>query len=192
MTFTVPVKAVETALGPKENWAHQCHAISLALVRSGLLPEGARVARGFTPGVRSQHSWAVLGDPYDPEVTVVDATLWSYDTTAPTIYVAPASDRPHVPHGSGSIWQWGRPPEPVSEVIELACDPGPRANDFLRLASPEGLDQEGWRVLAHAPVGGWPSKEIFTAMNATPKLAAMLPIDILGMATDVNPKGLYF
>jgi hypothetical protein len=194
VTFTAPtVEAVEAAIDiPKDHWAHQCHSVSLAIVRSGLLPEGARVARGGCRGVGSQHSWAVLGDPYDPEVTVVDATLWSYDTSAPTILMARASDRPHVPHGSGSIWAWGRPPEPVSEVIELAVDPGREASRFLRLASPTGLDQEGWRVLAHAPVGGWPAREIFTAMDATPKLRAMIPIDVLGMVTDVNPKGLYF
>lgn len=187
------VEEVEAAIGmEKADWARQCHMVSLAIVRSGLLPEEARVARGHTPGVVSQHSWAVLGDPYDDEATIVDATLWSYVRSTPTILVAQASDRPHVPHGSGSIWAWGRPPEPVSEVIELASDPGERANDFLRLAAPQGLDRQGWMVLAHAPVGGWPAKEIITAMSETLELRAMVPIDILGMITDLNPNGLYF
>jgi hypothetical protein len=192
--FTAPdVATVEAVLcSPQSDWAHQCHAMSLALVRSGLLPEGARVARGGARQVGSQHSWAVLGDPYDPGVTVVDITLWSYDPTAPVIYVAQASDRPHTPHGMGSIWRWGRPPEPVSEVLELASDPGPAANDFLRLASPTGLDLKGWMTLANAPVEGWPAREILTAMAETPRLAACVPIDILGMVTDLNPKGLYF
>jgi hypothetical protein len=194
VSFTAPdVATVEAALGsPKSDWAHQCHAMSLALVRSGLLPEGARVARGWTKKILSQHSWVVLGDPYDPAATVVDITLWSYDASVPTIYVGRAKDRPHVPHGAGSIWQYGRPPEPVSEVVELAEDPGPRANDFLRLACPTGLDQQGWGVLIHSPVEGWPSKEILTAVAHTPKLAGLIPIDILGMVTDENPKGLYF
>jgi hypothetical protein len=186
------VEEIEEAIGPREAWAHQCHATSLALVKSGLLPAGARVARGGCRGVRSQHSWVVLGDPYDSEVEVVDVTLWSYDASVDTVYQGAASLRPHVPHGSGSIWEYGRPPEPEGEVIPLAVDPGRAGSDFLRLALPEGLDQEGWRVLAHAPVGGWPAGEVFTAMNATPKLAALIPIDVLGMATDVNPKGLYF
>jgi hypothetical protein len=125
-------------------------------------------------------------------VTVVDITLWSYDPAAPVIYVAKASKRPHTPHGAGSIWQYGPPPEPVGPIIELAVDPGDAGRDFLRLAAPDGLDQRGWGVLAHAPVQGWPAKDTFTAMNATPKLSALIPIDILGMVTDVNPKELYF
>jgi hypothetical protein len=47
-------------------------------------------------------------------------------------------------------------------------------------------------TLANAPVEGWPAREILTAMAATPRLAACVPIDILGMVTDLNPKGLYF
>lgn len=192
--FDIPtVTEIEQALDlPQDRWAKQCHSTSLALVRSGLLPEEARVARGHTPGVISQHSWAVLGDPYDPKAMVVDITLWSYVPSAPIVYVGRASDRPHVPHGSGSIWAWGRPPEPVSEVVELAVDPGRWANEFLHLAAPDGLDQRGWAFLAHAPVEGWPAKDIITAMVATPGLAALLPIDIVGMITDLNPNNLYF
>lgn len=194
MSYTAPdVATVEAAIGcPQEEWALQCHAMSLKLVRSGLLPSGARVARGGTRKVRGQHSWAVLGDPYDPAATVVDITLWSYDPTAPIVYVAKGSDRPHVPHGSGSIWKWGRPPEPVSEVLELDGDLSPVASDFLRLASPTGLDYRGWMFLANAPVEGWPAREILTAMSKSPRLAAAIPIDILGMVTDCNPNELYF
>jgi hypothetical protein len=192
--FVAPdVATVEAVLcSPQSDWAHQCHAMSLALVRSGLLPTGARVARGSARKVGSQHSWAVLGDPYDPGVTVVDITLWSYDPTAPVIYVAKASDRPHTPHGMGSIWRWGRPPEPVSEVLELGSELSPIASDFLALAAPTGLDLRGWMFLANAPVQGWPAQEILTAMSQNPRLAATIPIDILGMVTDRNPKSLYF
>jgi hypothetical protein len=193
-SFVVPsVEEVEAVLGsPRDRWAHQCHGMSLALVRSGLLPRSARVARGTATKVGSQHSWAVLGDPYDPEALVVDITLWSYDSTAPFVYAAKGKVRPHTPHGAGSIWSYGQPPEPVGEVIELQADLSPTARDFLALAASTGLDKRGWAVLAHAPVGGWPAKEILTAMYADDRLCSLIPIDIVGMATDINPSELYF
>ena len=40
------------------------------------------------------------------------------------------------------------------------------------------------------PVGGWPAGEIFEAMTHTKGLEALVPIDLLGMLTDLNPDGL--
>lgn len=173
-----------------EEWAQDCHAAALHLVQSGKLGE-CRVARGSCPGVAGQHSWVVMGtDCYAPRALVVDPTLWSYDKSVIGIWTGTANTRPHRPHGSGSIWQWGRPGNYGGDVITL---PEERLTDaaraFLNLLGP--LDRKGWAELAHAPVGGWPSGEIFAAMWLHPKLGALIPIDVVGMATDLNPSGLY-
>lgn len=181
----------EYAVGrPLADFAGQCHAASLALVKSGALGK-CRVARGTCSGVGSQHSWVVIGwNCYDVRATVVDPTLWSYDPSVAGVYVGAAGDRPHRPHGSGSIFDYGRPGPPVGRIIELDADLSPGARDFLDMVGP--LDRAGWSVLAHAPVGFWPSGEILAAMYRHPDLAALIPIDIIGMATDLNPNGLYF
>ena len=180
----------EAAVGsPLHEWGGQCHAASLALVKSGAVGP-ARVARGTCPGVPGQHSWVILGDNcYDLNATVIDPTLWSYDETVEGIWVGKAKDRPHRPHGYGSIWEWGRPHEATGEVLTLDYEFSARARMFLDLLGP--LDFEGWCMLAHAPVKGWPSDEIFTAMARDERLAHRVPIDIVGMATRENPGGLY-
>jgi hypothetical protein len=40
-------------------------------------------------------------------------------------------------------------------------------------------------------VEGWPAAEIIDAIYNTPELTTWVPIDIVGMLTDRNPKGLY-
>jgi len=178
-------------LDPLSDYARQCHAASIKLVRAGL---AVRVARGFCEGVGSQHSWAVLGDDcYSPDVRIVDPTLWSYTGSDPEVWVGSAKDGLHRPHGSGIIWQWGRPSQcdRPDRVIKLT----PRrpfsdwAETFLGTLGP--LDYEGWSMLAHAPVGGWPSGEVFEAMHHTEGLGNLVPIDVLGMTTNINPGGLY-
>lgn len=63
-------------------------------------------------------------------------------------------------------------------------------DEFL---APDGLDRQGWYTVGNAPVGGgWPARAIFEAMAADPVLVAYVPIDVLGMLTDLNPGGLYF
>lgn len=188
--ITVPM--VEEALGEeRDQWAYRCHEVSLAAVRSGLFGP-SRVARGFTPGLTSQHSWIVLGDDcYDPQAIIVDLTLWSYVPGAPTIYISRAHHRPHQPHGSGS---WLDAPPPTSHGGEpLSLDAGSalsvEAEDFLHLLGP--LDIRGWMGVAAMPVGGWPAAEIIEAMYATPALRALVPIDRVGMLTRINPNGLY-
>lgn len=178
----------ETTGMPLEAYAYKCHEASLKLVQSGTLGE-SRVARGTCPGVGGQHSWVVLGDDcYDPEAQVIDPTLWSYDDSVQGVWEGPASERPHLPFGAGNIFDWGRPASGGGEPIVLkGVDNWAKA--FLDLLGP--LDEHGWRQLAHAPVGGWPSREIFTAMYNDPRLRPWIPIDIIGMATDLNPSGLY-
>jgi hypothetical protein len=63
------------------------------------------------------------------------------------------------------------------------------AKNFLDLLGP--LDEKGFRVLAHAPVEGWPAAEILDAIENTEGLKCYVPIDIIGMLTNRNPGGLY-
>jgi hypothetical protein len=178
------------ALGPLDGYAHDCHRASLRLVAARVF-EGGRVARGTARSVGGQHSWVVIGDPYDPDVVVVDATLWSYDESVERVYVGRASDWPHRPHGYGSIWQAGRPHEAVGPPVVLTPKTplSRQAADFVELLGP--LDADGWGVLANLPVGGWPAAEIIAAMDDTEEVSARVPIDRLGMLTDRNPAGLF-
>ena len=168
-----------------------CHVVSLAIVQSGIYP-GSRVARGHAVGVGfGQHSWVVVGSPYNPLAHIVDATLWSYDETVPGVWQGTMRDKVHVPHGYGMFLNGERPVRHDGDVIELTPTTplSRRAKDFLNLIGP--LDYRGWHTVAHLPVNGWPSTEVLTAMHQTPGLSALIPIDVLGMATDLNPGGLY-
>lgn len=178
-----------------------CHVASLALVRSGLLgepgPTGWRVARGTTPGVPGQHSWATWGDPYAADAPVVDISAWSYDDTRPQVWVTDRRAGLHTPHGTGSIWASGGPPTcGDGPGVALATWVSAKAREFLRMCAEANdrahLDIRGWAALANMPVGGWPAREILTAMAATEGLRALIPIDVLGMATDTNPGDLYW
>lgn len=193
----IPVAEYEAAVGfSKDLWAHQCHATSIALVKSGLVHDllgfHPRVARGAARGVAGQHSWVVLGDDcYDEHTPVLDLTLWSYASDAPVVYVDLPRVRRHAPHGAGSIFAWGQPVHGGGEDIELtpATPFSVAANKFLDMLGP--LDLRGWATLASAPVQGWPAGEIVEAMLDTPSLAAFVPIDRVGMLTHRNPSGLY-
>lgn len=181
-----------TALGGDLTpWSLQCHAASIRIVRSGILGD-ARVARGTCVGVGGQHSWVVVGgDCYDVDAPIWDATLWSYDEHVDGVWRGTMRDGRHRPFGQGSIWDWGRPDYPTEEPIELTPSRplSGRARDFLGMLGP--LDRRGWAVLAHAPVEEWPAGEIIRAMYETEAVGALIPIDIVGMVTDVNPSGLY-
>lgn len=181
---------------PLDEWYGACHVVSLAIVQAGLLhgPAGARVrvARGTCLGIGSQHSWISLGDPYDSKTEYVDPTSWCSTEDHPTIWTGKASQGDRIPHGTGSIWQYGKPVHQGGPIIELTpTQPlSSAAKHFLDLVEP--LDAQGWMVLANAPVGGWPAGEIFSAISDTDRLQAFVPIDVLGMTTDRNPGGLYW
>ena len=184
--------AIEEAVGsPAHQWEGNCHAISLAVLRTGMFGEG-RVARGTAKHVASQHSWIILGDDvYDPKATVVDPTIQVSRGKDPLIWVGKNMNL-HRPHGTGNIWAFGRPPEPTEAIIRLnAQNDGTlsrQAQSFLDMCGP--LDIRGWMALANSPVQGWPAAEIINAMCDS-GLEAYVPIDIVGMITDRNPRGLY-
>lgn len=183
-------------LGPPTTWAHQCHAISRALLDWPELAERfpqRRVARGSCRGVAGQHSWVVLGtDCYDEDTLLLDLVLWSYDATKPVKWVGTLRSGLHQPHGAGNIFDWGKP-EHMGEADVVLTPSTPlsdRAKLFLGVLGP--LDRRGWNMLlSHAPVGGWPAGELIAAALDTPELAALVPIDRAGMLTDRNPSGLY-
>ncbi len=177
------------ALTPLKRWAKDCHSASIALVNARI---GTRVARGFCPGVGSQHSWVVVGDDcYDSTALIIDATLWSYIPEMKGIFVGTVAEWGHIPHGNGSIWDWGRPVAGNSARIRLTpkFKLSNAAKQFLLMVEP--LDYIGWARLSSAPARGWPAGEIFAAMDDTKQLSALVPIDMLGMLTDRNPSGLY-
>lgn len=179
----------EEVLGDLDGWAHNCHAASLAVVKAEVIP-GARVARGSCRGVFGQHSWVVVGDPYDKGAPIIDPTLWSYDADVEGIWTGTRRrDKRHTPKGAGSIWNYGCPVSGGGNPIELAVPVSKWAASFLDMVGP--LDREGWHTLALAPVEGWPAAEIVEAMASTPDLAWLVPIDVVGMLTDLNPEGLY-
>lgn len=184
--------AIEAAMAPLDHWAQQCHAASVHLMQSGIIP-GARVARGICRGVGSQHSWVVVGhDVYARDAAIIDPTLWSYDRSVVGIWYGSARDGRHTPHGgAGTIWAWGHPAPAKGPVVALTPKK-PLSGEALRFLDMLGpLDREGWTLMAQAPVTGWPAAEIIAAMDDTKALAALVPIDRLGMLTDRNPGGLY-
>lgn len=191
--LTITQDAFEEHLGPLSSWAHQCHAASIAMVKcDALWPAGTirRVARGSCLGVGGQHSWIVLShDCYDLDARVIDPTLWSYDDKIVGIH-HDTQRRRYKPHGYGSIFEYGKPGSYGEKPIKIKKE-GLSDAAIAFLAMVEPLDRRGWMELANAPVLGWPAREVIEAMDDTPKLAAFVPIDRLGMLTNANPGGLY-
>jgi hypothetical protein len=178
-------------IGYEGTVAFNCHVVSLAIVRSGIYP-GARVARGHASGVGiSQHSWVVIGNPYDKNAEIIDATLWSYDERVPDLWTGRGRDEVHYPQGAGHFMRGGRPSHHGETTVTLtpAVPLSTLALTWLEMVGP--LDYRGWAEVAHLPVEGWPAGEILGAMDDTPVLGALVPIDVLGMTTDRNPGGLY-
>lgn len=181
----------QEVLAPMRQWENRCHEASVKLVASGVI-KGLRVARGSCRLVPSQHSWAVLGNPYDKGALILDPTLWSHTRVSPEVFVGTGKKWGHKPHGSGSIFEFGRPPLPTGKIVKLAPPKegwSTAAKGFLAVIGP--LDFEGWSVLAHCPVGGWPSKEILGQLRKHPQLGNFIPIDIVGMLLEDTCGDLY-
>jgi len=177
-----------------EDFAQDCHSVSCALIRSGLLGEGGptlRVARGACLGVGGQHSWVVMGHPYDDQAIIVDLTLWSYNPMQPRIWLGSMQSGLHKPKGYGRIFQGPRPESRGEEPVNVEVSSA-KAQEFLRIIGP--LDVRGWGALwSHCGMLGWPAKEILEAfLDQHPKLTALVPIDIVGMVTDRNPQEIYW
>lgn len=176
--------------------ANRCHEVSLAIVKSGILPAVSRVARGFCDGVVSQHSWISVGDLYCVESELIDPTLWCHQNNGMYIWHGTLADKLHQPHGwfdGVEIWDYGRPVScDPTEAVEL--NPAmitPSLRKFLEVLGPMSI--QGWADLAsNFPVLGWPFSELYMVMVETPRLAALVPVDRLGMLTDLNPGGMYF
>lgn len=186
-------------------WAHQCHAVSLSIVKSGILPAGSRVARGTARGVGGQHSWIVvqtdgsgeLADCYADDAVIIDPTLWSYVDEVEDVWVGEVPTRfRHNPHGKGPhIMEQGRPPAPTGKIVELNAEAHAGLSKMARFWVDEmfgPLDLTGWRDVANnTSVVGWPAGEVLAAMDDTPELSVHIPIDLIGMLTDRNPNGLF-
>ena len=176
-------------LNPLNQWVNKCHQASLTLVKAGV---GTRVARGFCSGVPSQHSWVIMGnDCYDPNATIIDPTLCLYRTDVQEVWIGSMHQKWHTPHGLGSIWTSNKPRSAGGIPICLNTkNMSKEAQCFLQEIEP--LDIQGWhQLLAKCPVQGWPSKEIITEACNHPTLKPLIPIDIVGMLTNLNPNGLY-
>jgi hypothetical protein len=191
--------ALVEAIGGLEMWARQCHAASLALVRTGLLSNKARVARGFHRHIMGQHSWVVIGNPYLRSAKILDPTLWSYEGAPPALVVyRHGNAEDYFPKGAGKIDLTAlnlhaRSMSRNAEVIRLDVGMNKEARDFLaHITPPRGMTFECWHALANAPIEGWPAKAIITAMAQHDRLKALVPIDVVGMLTDLNPGKLYW
>jgi hypothetical protein len=188
----VTIEQVEEAIDrPFEKWAKDCHSVSIAIVKSDLFPY-ARVARGAAIGVAGQHSWVVLDhNVYDKYATIIDPTLWSYRADVDGIWQGRIADGIHFPKGMGSIWDYGRPNNSsYADAIELDTEGlSSSAKLFVQHLGP--LDLRGWADLFNYPMEGWPSGEIVARAKENPRIAPFIPVDILGMVTDLNPSGLY-
>lgn len=190
-----PVGELADLIGvPLDRWHGKCHGVSLAVVQAELFPR-ARVARGWCRGVAGQHSWVILSDdPYADRTVVIDPTLWTYDPAVPDVHVSTVGAGRHRPHGYGpSLFAAGRPRRGSGPVVRLS-DAGLSvlsavALSWVELMGP--LDLAGWSSLAHGTMVGWPAGEVLHAMHLTRELKALVPIDLIGMLTDLNPHGLY-
>jgi hypothetical protein len=185
---------------PVSRWPNNCHSISLRLLRTGRLGRG-RIARGWAAAVRSQHSWIVLGDDvYDRNATIVDPTLRPLlasqagpedASLRKPILVASAWALTNKPHGSGYL-QDRLPRQLAGEPVALtpATPLSRSAQEFLDRIGP--LDKRAWMALANGPMQGWHAPEVIEAMMDTCGLGLLVPLDIRGMLTDRNPRGLYW
>lgn len=194
-------EVIERDLGPLERFSHQCHAASIQIVQSGVLGRPARVARGACKRVAGQHSWVVLsGEPgsmYREETLIIDPTLWSYDSSVEGIWLGTLEDGRHYPRGVGSIMHSGCPQSSGGEEIELNWPQHPSQlasywlNSMFRKNASGPLDRKFWMGLSSGPMEDWPAREFIEAMANTDKLKALIPVDVLGMVTDLNPGKLY-
>lgn len=181
------VEDLVAAIGiPFAEWHHQCHAISLAIVRSGAV-EG-RVVRGHCRGV-GPHSWIARGlnpgDVYDENTEILDPTLWSWREDVEGVWYGNLAHGWHVPAGAGRLL--GTPMHGGGEEIDLGLD-----HPYLDAARAMGpLDRVWWHRFLTGPLQGVAAGEIILAASRDRRVSALVPIDVLGNMTNANPSGLY-
>jgi len=193
--LTVPM--VEEAIGiPRDRWSRQCHAVSLAIVRSGLVK--GRVLRGYCDGVEGQHSWIALdtaNDAFEREVEILDPTLWSYDDKVKDYLWWGTNLARHRPHGSGRFFDYGCPIGDGKDIVGLnTC--GIPGNRILRIMESTGFDYSlrAWSAFfnsGHFAYTAGGASDIIHAACFNTDLCALIPIDIVGNLTSINPDGLY-
>jgi len=189
---SVSLEQVEAATGiPASAWENRCHEVALAIVKSDLF-DYARVARGYADGIRGQHSWVVLDhDVYSRYSVILDPTYNVNIGGDPLLWWGTLDSGVHHPKGAGSIWDFGAPGNSsFSDAYHLNTEGlSASARSFIHMIEP--LNRQGWASLAHFPMQGWPSGEIIERMYEDENLRPFIPIDIVGMVTDINPSGLY-
>lgn len=186
------VANVEKAIGiPRDKWANRCHEVAYALLVSSLMDDvTARMARGWAQGISSQHSWIVTGnDVYDKTAKIIDPTYASNRGSRPMIMIVDNLTS-HSPHGYGEFSKF---PESKGGKEFLPEFVSPSTRLWADMASMEvgPLDAFWWAKMFSGPMGGWPSRELVNWAYEEPALRALIPIDIVGMLTDRNPRGLY-
>lgn len=194
MSEKITVHSISEKLGiPRERMTHQCHSISIAMLNAGMVP-GGRVARGSARGVAGQHSWIVVGHPYDASAQIIDSTFWSYRHDVSDVWFGTLVSGLHHPHGWASIFDSPPPIFRSDGGEEIRLDGlSNRAEGFLKLLRERTgtLDIRTWMSLFNGPMLGWPSAEIIDRAWQNDTLRPLIPIDIVGMLTDHNPGGLY-
>lgn len=197
MTNEQLYKAACSVFAYLEPWKDRCHEASLKLVRSGKLPDEARVARGWCvdevdgPVIPSQHSWVCIGDPYDDSSIVVDPTRMLHTNEFPRVWVGYTGDGGYHAHGKGWAEFDGVDFYMGGPTVELGVDWSDEAEAFLMSIAPLGLDLGGWFRLANCPVEGWPSQEILGAIAKDPQAQSFVPIDVQANLLGTNPSELY-
>lgn len=190
---------------PFENngWHNNCHAVSLAFLRKGLV-EG-RVARGSAEGV-GVHSWIVLAQEpgvkpncYLDTAQILDPTIHCWHPGMEPLWQGIMADGMHHLPGRDSIWNHGCPLPGDGPPLELVVPDGPDPmgrRAFLKLLETTGggpVTMETFRALYHGPLQGWPAGALLDLLlDQHPDFETWVPIDVVGMLTERNPDGLYW
>lgn len=197
MTATPTLQEMADAIDlPLDRWRGNCHSVSLRIVKQGLFGP-SRVARGVCKGVSSQHSWVVCSRDdlacYDRKVRIVDPTLHCHRDDTDGLWEGSLEDGLHAPHGYANIWEMGCPVPGGQPAIRLELPP--QAQMFIELmerVTGRPMDHGGRNRLFNGALAGVPvMPEIVKAAYGHDELRGWIPIDIVGMLTDVNPGGLY-
>lgn len=126
---------------------------------------------------------------YNPKSMAIDLSAWSYRKGSPCMDIGTQKSMKMAPHGSGSIWDYGRPERGDGENLTLPIEPKSDLDRFMKICFPNGYDRAGLMGLANAPVENWPAAEFHQAM-VDAGFEHLLRIDVLSHLLDtVNGHG---